>query len=816
MSTPTCPECGAAVPLVGVPGRSVRCTTCGAAFVPPTSTAQEPLDVQPVEEDVHAGSPVARRTAPDRRDRRGSRSPSGPAPAPRRKGGGVLWVVLLAVGIPVLAILLVCGGGVYYVYSTARSVGEQFNPKAPANFAEALTILSTHDQHRYRVAADWLARQPLDEGRRPEVSKALDPLLTDHDSSVREPAVRAMKVWATAENVPSLCQYLSLSDQVLFVWSGDERRTAIEVLARFKDPRSAKPLAERLANPSDRSVAGDALVGLGQAAVPEVNRLLDHPDQATREEARRVLKEINPADDVDLRLALLDVKSRDAFRRRTGADALCRIPPAAAVRAEGGHALEALLRDNDPLTRDNAARALVTWAGKENVPALIRAVNDDSPRTRSAAMEALAPFKDPRAAAALAAHLTTEPGEAGPALEALGPVAEKEVVRFYFDANPAARAEARRLLRVYGTKDELLLAQAVADVKGADAGRVQEACRWLAKSPRDERLLAEVSKALNGPLNDASPATRAEAVRALAVWATRENVPGLVTALRDFPDDFFAKENTAVRQQAIDTLGKLKDAKAAAALAAQLGAVPGDRAVATAALIATGPVAVPEVNKLIDHTDPGVRDAARRVLKEAGGGAVDVPAVLAELQANDAGRRRAAAERLPLVPAEDEARDKVARALEPLLEDADPKARLAGARALAYWATKENYDALLKAAGQEAAPVRQAALTGLGTVRDARAAALLVKRLDDPDDRPVAARALEILGPAAEADVLKALDSKEVEVRRVACQVLKTVGTKTGSLDKLKAVGMTDPDAQVQNAAWDTWRFLAYGERRKP
>jgi HEAT repeat protein len=739
-----------------------------------------------------------------------------PRPAPRRKGGGVLWIVLLAVGVPVLAVLLVCGGIVYSIYSAAKSVGEQINPKAPATLDEALTILNKRDQNRTRVAADWLAGQPADEARKAEVSKALDPLLTDRDSSVREPAVRALKVWATAENVPSLCQYLSLSDQVLFVWGGDERRTAIEVLARFKDPRSARPLADRLANPTDRAAAGDALVALGQAAVPEVNRLLDHPDQVTREEARRVLKDINPADDVDLRLALLDVKSRDDFRRRAGAEALCRIPPDAATRADGAHALEVLLRDSDALTRDNAARALVTWAGKENVPALVRAVNDESPRTRLAAMEALAPFKDPRAAAALAARLETEPAEAGAALEAMGPVAEKEVLRFYFDGNRASGVEARRLLHAYGTKDELLLAQAVTDVKGADPGRVQEACRWLAKAPRDARLLAEVSKALNGPLTDASPATRAEAVRAVAVWVTRDNVPGLVTVLRDFPDDFFARENTAVRQQAIDTLGKVKDEKAAAALAGQLAAVPADRAVATGALITLGPVAVPEVNKLFDHADPAVREAARRVLKEGGGAAVDVEGVLADLRADNAARRRAAAERLPLLPAEGEARDKVARALEPLLEDPDPKARLAGARALAYWATKENYDALLKAAGQDSAPLRQAALTGLGTVRDARAAAVLVKRLDDADDRPVAARALEILGSPAEAEVLKALDSKEVEVRRVACGVLKASGTKGGSLDKLRSVGMTDPDAGVQNAAWDAWRTIAYGDRRRP
>src|SRR5262249_12806853 len=135
---------------------------------------------------------------------------------------------------------------------------------------------------------------------------------------------------------------------------------------------------------------------------------------------------------------------------------------------------------------------------------------------------------------------------------------------------------------------------------------------------------------------------------------------------------------------------------------------------------------------------------------------------------------------------------------------------------LAYWATKENYDALLKAVGQEAAPVRQAALTGLGTVKDARAAGVLVKHLEDADDRPVAARALENLGPLAETEALKALDSKEVEVRRTACQVLKKVGTKTGSLERLKTAGMTDPDAQVQNMAWDTWRFIAYGDRRQP
>ena len=57
---------------------------------------------------------------------------------------------------------------------------------------------------------------------------------------------------------------------------------------------------------------------------------------------------------------------------------------------EVAQTLESLLVDQDDgFTRKDAAKALETWAIKDNVPALIRVLEDESPWVRQSAMKAL-------------------------------------------------------------------------------------------------------------------------------------------------------------------------------------------------------------------------------------------------------------------------------------------------------------------------------------------------------------------------------------------------------------------------------------------
>src|SRR5205823_3195617 len=110
-----------------------------------------------------------------------------------------------------------------------------------------------------------------------------------------------------------------------------------------------------------------------------------------------------------------------------------------------------------------------------------------------------------RAAAALAALLPDwgKRGPAGSALQKIGPSCEGEVVKYAFHPDQGTRDQAQRLLKGYGTKDDLFITQAVADLKSFDAGRRNNALLWLSQAPANAPLREKVAAALEPVLRDA-------------------------------------------------------------------------------------------------------------------------------------------------------------------------------------------------------------------------------------------------------------------------------------------------------------------------
>jgi HEAT repeat protein len=106
-----------------------------------------------------------------------------------------------------------------------------------------------------------------------------------------------------------------------------------------------------------------------------------------------------------------------------------------------------------------AMKALVTWATRENVPAIILVVqNDDfNPQaleSRHLAMDALARLKDDRGVAPVAQRLTNvhDRSNASKALRAMGSMAEKEVATYLDNSDFGTQKEACAILKVIGTK----------------------------------------------------------------------------------------------------------------------------------------------------------------------------------------------------------------------------------------------------------------------------------------------------------------------------------------------------------------------------
>lgn len=104
-------------------------------------------------------------------------------------------------------------------------------------------------------------------------------------------------------------------------------------------------------------------------------------------------------------------------------------------REEVSRVLERQLNHELPSMRQCAAEALVVWGTKENVPSLIRALDDDWPFVSRAAAEALARLKDE--------------------LRALGPAVEMAVAERLRHEDASVRRAACKLLQDIGTQQSI-------------------------------------------------------------------------------------------------------------------------------------------------------------------------------------------------------------------------------------------------------------------------------------------------------------------------------------------------------------------------
>jgi hypothetical protein len=155
----------------------------------------------------------------------------------------------------------------------------------------ALADLASGDFFKVRGAADSLARAYPAEHRRAEVARALEPLTKSNDVFVRQSSVRALAVWATADNVPALVALLN--DHMT-----NCRAEAMNALAALKDERGAAAVAKKLGDFVDRGHARKALEAMGPVAEQPVLALLASPDAETRICVCAVLKSIGTQESV--------------------------------------------------------------------------------------------------------------------------------------------------------------------------------------------------------------------------------------------------------------------------------------------------------------------------------------------------------------------------------------------------------------------------------------------------------------------------------------------------------------------------------------
>jgi HEAT repeat protein len=312
------------------------------------------------------------------------------------------------------------------------------------------------------------------------------------------------------------------------------------------------------------------------------------------------------------------LKGMDRQRRQRAAEWLVTAPVDNGRQAEVARGLEPLLEDSTQVwARLAAARALVRWGDKESVPALIRALEQKNNYAGAdhapACMEALSRFPDERGAEAVARYLENPflNEQARRSLEAMGPVAEKAVLKYYFHPHNSTAQQARDLARAYGTKTGAIARQGIDDLKGLDTFRRRNALKWFAETPADKEVQPEVARALEPMLTDTDLGVREQVARAMINWATIDNAPALRLLLVD-------TQHFPVRQSAIMALGKLKDEGSVEQLAVRM-LNGGDRKYAVEALIAIGG---PKTEKIVltglSNSDRAIQVEACKILGTIG------------------------------------------------------------------------------------------------------------------------------------------------------------------------------------------------------
>ncbi|HEV2946427.1 MAG TPA: HEAT repeat domain-containing protein [Gemmataceae bacterium] len=628
----TCPSCQSTYQLSdGLQGKNVRCKKCGEVFrigalaAPPSA----PVILKP------ADAPSSIQSSPSLRQ---TPRPAAPArmvdedygPPPKRKGSSTAKILLIVFGSIAAVFLVICGGVVGLGYWATKATREKFEEirsnveanvpppaidmtiKPPSNLDEALGYLRDGNVSKRHAGAQWLARGPRDRARQDEVARALPALLNEPNPQTRLAGVKALSMWATREQVPTLIGLLNDDDAA----SAEQRQIAIQTLGRLRDERAVEPLAQRLTNFFDREHAAKALQDMGPTAEGSVLKFYHHPDEATRSRARKILRSYHTKDDVILNQSIQDLRAPDPEYRKTVALWLCQTPVNEPRRKEIVEALKPLLTDGTPEVRLNGLKALAIWGPPENVPAIIRAVDDDSNEVRQSAMQTLARLKDPRGAEAVAGRLTNffDRDLATRALQDIGPAAEKAVVKLYHHRDQDVRERARRLLQDYNTAQSVIMEQTASSLKSPEKELRINCANWLAQQQPLESNRKAVSTSLETLLKDSDHDVSIAGLKALKKWASKDNVPALLEVLKD---DEFTPWAGEMRKLAMQTLGELKDERGVPAVTARLLNFF-EREDAARALIAMGPVAEKAVLTGLTNNDAAVRKLVCTILAEIG------------------------------------------------------------------------------------------------------------------------------------------------------------------------------------------------------
>jgi len=381
--------------------------------------------------------------------------------------------------------------------------------------------------------------------------------------------------------------------------------------------------------------------------------------------------------------------------------------------------------------------------------------------------------------------------------------------------------------------------QAQADLRSSDSGRRNRAAQRLRDAaPIDSRRDA-VTKALVTLLNDRDGGVRNAVIQALGVWGDKDAAAALTNRLND--------DRYGSRGELFEALGRIEpDQATAKAMAEWLNKDAGQ---ASRVLRAMGPVAEPALLEFVTSAaDAHSREEACRVLKDIGTsqsvpvlktlsalkdneefarlaeGAVrsitghflkdsDVATILKDLDATDAGRRRAAVHRLLAASPIESSRASVANALVKHLDDPDQGVQGDAVQALGVWGDPAAIKTLTARLGDASFRPWKEAIQALSKISHTSETAELIAGSAKKDGRLVLG-ALQELGPPAEPALIALINSQiDWPIRMDDCKVLGVIGSKQ-SIPALQQAAQNKTDGLVAMAAENALKSI--GGKRLP
>jgi len=320
--------------------------------------------------------------------------------------------------------------------------------------------------------------------------------------------------------------------------------------------------------------------------------------------------------------------------------------------------------------------------------------------------------------------------------------------------------------------------QALANVRSENPLVRMTGIHYFANSQNvEESRRKEVADALEPLLSEQDDGTRANVVRALGKWGTRDNAPAVMKVLEQGK----VGNSNESQKAAMEALGRWKYEPAEPGIL-NLMNDPNDQMAQHARKILEQDYHCPP-DKFAAQCALDLKSGQTVRVKRAAEWLKDHPAMLAAVSAP---RRK-----------------DVALALDPLPENPDREISASSINALKLWATIDNLTTFARLAEDDRPQhdqMRNWAIEMLGSLKDQRAAPILASLLVRSNTRPHAKKALLNLGSSAEPDVRKLLGDADKTVVIEACRVLETIGTNA-SLPDLEKVTKDTTDKQVTSAA---------------